>query len=211
MYPIIEKNIHEDFDFILSPRTCSGQEFTFPQYDFVGRIYSRQVGTVSQKFYEISKKGDKLTNCYNDNGRIHVVMDHHGLPKGRLAMEFVSFLPDPSYPDGFRSVPHAQLLNIVLVDGPTNYACNGFDVEMTLPYVWISAYELAKSAGYVGTEEDYMKALVSIGEVGKLAEDTKKAVEEWEKRKDEYVRVDELADITEEEIREAISDLLSKD
>lgn len=208
---IIEKNVHEDFDFTLSPHICTGQEITFPPYNFIGRIYSRQVGNVSKKFYEFSKKGDKLTNCYDDNGRIHVVMDHHGLPAGRLALEFLSFLPDPSYPDGSRAVPHAQLLNIVLVNGPVNYSCNGFDVEMTLPYVWISAYELAKSAGYTGTEDEYMQALLSIGEIGKLAEETKKAVDDWNENKDEYVRIDEMADITEDEIREAISDFLSKD
>lgn len=208
---LIEKNIHEDFDFILDPHTCTGQSIGFPEYDFIGRIYSRQVGVVSKKFYEFSKKGNVLTNCYNDNGKIHVVMDHHGLPKGRLAIEFVSVLPDPSYPDGHRSVPHAQLLNIVLVEGPTNCACNGFDVEMTLPYVWVSAYELAKSAGYTGTEEEYMEALVSIGEIGTIANEAKQAVDEWNESKSEYMRKDELEDITEEEIRQELSDLLSKD
>lgn len=114
-------NYKSDFDFTLRIYECTvgpdGQktrvEMGFPTYDFEIRLYT----TNRANAYICSKKGNKLQNCFNDEGKIHVVCDNHHLGKGILHAEFTAFLPNNIYPDGSRKTVEVSHTVIELVDG----------------------------------------------------------------------------------------------
>lgn len=114
-------NYKSDFDFTLRIYECTigsdGQktrvEMGFPTYDFEIRLYT----TNRANAYICSKKGNKLQNCFNDEGKIHVVCDNHHLGKGVLHAEFTAFLPNNIYPDGSRKTVEVSHTVIELVDG----------------------------------------------------------------------------------------------
>ena len=84
-----------DFDFIFE------LEGGFPTFNFGGKITSGVSEAVYFTFNCISKK---CKNCFNDNGKIHVVCDKHGLPPGKLMLELYAYLPNSLYPDGERTI-----------------------------------------------------------------------------------------------------------
>lgn len=114
-------NYKSDFDFTLRIYECTvgpdGQktrvEMGFPTYDFEIRLYT----TNRANAYICSKKGNKLQNCFNDEGKIHVVCDNHHLGKGVLHAELTAFLPNNIYPDGSRKTVEVSHTVIELVDG----------------------------------------------------------------------------------------------
>lgn len=251
--PIAEINYKSDFDFILklkgSECKCGQKEDgdpEFPSYDFRGEIWPEKIKELQEDFgfdwerisqyglrkgmkpYVFSKKGAYLTNCINDKGRIHVVVDNHELPTGKLILVFTSYIPNPLYPDGSKKITDEYPLNIELVEGRGDTCVSDIDVEATLPFAYITAYELAKSKGYKGTEEEFIEDMATVGEAGDLVRKTaeelegikkdretldkeiKAVITEWEKDRDGYLNKDSFEEITEEELREAISQAMKE-
>ncbi len=66
-------NYKSDFDFILTIKDCRGMDIGFPRFDWKAKLYTSR----SIHKYEISHIGGVCTNCYNDDGRIHCVVDGH--------------------------------------------------------------------------------------------------------------------------------------
>ncbi len=150
-------NYRSDFDFILHLRTANGQEAGWPDYDWRARIYtSQKVNAVI-----VSNIGGELTNCFNDNGSIHAVINNHRLTPGVLHIEFEALIPNGLYPDGDEKVVVPEDLDIELVrqasDCPTD-----IEITLILPYVLASAYDLASANGYEGTQEEYNTALTEL-------------------------------------------------
>ncbi|MCH5234464.1 MAG: hypothetical protein J1E16_04160 [Muribaculaceae bacterium] len=188
--PIIEINFRNDFDFILTLKSKDGKVIGFPEYDFEGRITSvrghhgprcEEIFGYEGKGYDFSKRGSVIKNCFNDNGKLHIVMNHHRLPPGRLMLDFVSFLPNPMYADGSRRVEHKEPLMIELVEhcGDSNLFVQ--DEEVIMPYVYKTAYELAVDGGYDGTQEEFQESLSKVGGLYKMAQE---AGEELKKLQD---------------------------
>lgn len=182
--PIIEINYRNDFDFILTLKSKDGKVIGFPEYDFEGKITSegrhgigRLTGYDLCRPYEFSKRGKILKNCFDDNGKLHIVMNHHHLGPGRLMLEFVSYLPNPMYADGFRRVEHKEPLMIELVEhcGDSNLLVS--DEEIIMPYVYKTAYDLAVAGGYEGSEADFEEALSKIGGIYTLSQESSKKIE----------------------------------
>lgn len=166
--PIIEKNFKSDFDFLLKLKDKKGNQIGFPDYDFVGRIFSchdRHNPFERERVYEFSRRGDRLKNCFNDDGRLHIIMCNHHLGPGRLHLDLDSFLPNPMYEEGVKKVQDKLCLSIELVDGPGDHDFFIEDEEVTLDYVFYTAFELAKAGGFDGSEEDFNEALSQIGEI----------------------------------------------
>lgn len=91
-------NYQSDFDFILTIRDKEGNDVGFPQWDWKAVLY-----TVDKKEgVRISSIGGAVSGCYNDNGRIHVVCDDHGLQPGKLSVDLTVLNNDAQYPDGKR-------------------------------------------------------------------------------------------------------------
>lgn len=132
------KNYKSDFDAILHLYACSygaeGEkpaEVGWPDYDWEARFFT---GTVKANTYVASCKGGVCKNCYNDNGRIHVVFNKHHLGAGVLNVEFYAALPNAIYPDGTQDEVSPQALGIELVTGRGDCGTLA-DVEVFLPMI----------------------------------------------------------------------------
>ena len=134
----MKKNYKSDFDIILTLKTCvrhedgtcSKRDVGWPEHDWVATFRTES----GLREYVASRKGDTLVNCFNDNGRIHVVLNNHRLGKGVLRVDFHSEIPNAIYPDGIQDLYEPQPLDIELVDGPGDCA-GAAEVEVLLPYI----------------------------------------------------------------------------
>lgn len=122
------KNYKEDFDAFLTVRDGRGANIGFPSFDFIARFFT----TSPAHAYEVSSIGGVLTNCHNDNGRVHVVFDNHGLLPGALQCEFTALLPNGTYPDGSQRLPTADRLGIDLTYGRSDLPAY-INLDMQLP------------------------------------------------------------------------------
>lgn len=188
-------NYKSDFDFILHLYDCQGNEVEFPDYDFEAVLYTYSKAVV----FTASQKNGVLTNCYNDNGKIHIICNDHKLGCGDLKVEFIAELPQDIYPDGLHRIVAPQNLGIRLVstkgDCPTTA-----DAEVIAPYVNTSAYKQAVLAGYQGTEAEYIAALNNMPEIVRQAENLNAFLGEWAKGKQHIIdalsKWDMAADVT---------------
>ena len=157
------KNINHksDFDFILTLYGENGDSIGFPTYDWEAYIYT--AGSKAYK-YKASCRGGECVNCFNDNGKIHVVANNHGLSVGVLRIDFISYLPNSLYPDGTERVVQPIDTDIELVSGAGDGA-EGGDAEVIIPYALVTSYDIAKANGYGGTMTEYNEALTRLPEL----------------------------------------------
>lgn len=101
--------------------------------------------------------GAKLIDEYT----IRFILNAHGLQPGAVVVEFVEHIPDEDFPDGSRRVHRTYNTGIELVADSEASAPDGPVVTLMLPYIYETAYSAAVSAGYKGTQEEYM-ALASM-------------------------------------------------
>ena len=199
----IKINYRSDFDFLLSYKNEKEENPVFPSYDFKGEIWPERVLDLDEidyrgkdwremgfmtgiEPYVFFQKGDRLLNCFNDNGRVHVVVNNHNLPTGGLILWMVSHLPNPIYPDGERRIVDRRELKIKLVKGNGDCNANLLTLEFMAPFIYTSAYELAKKAGFTGTEEEYCEALNKVDDLSKRAEEVIAQSDEIEEKITEF-------------------------
>lgn len=151
-----------DFDFIFE------LEGGFPTFNFGGKITSGVSEAVYFTFNCINKK---CKNCFNDNGKIHVVCDKHGLPPGKLMLELYAYLPNSLYPDGERTIVCKTPIDIELTRSGCTEPIETPQIEVVIPYAVIDAYRLAVANGYEGTQEEYYAALNELPQVVDEAKD----------------------------------------
>ena len=152
-------NAKSDFDFILklfcgcAKEGGEPQEIGWPEFDWTARFWTWSPANA----YTVSCIGGVCTNCFNDNGRIHAVFDNHRLSPGKLHCELSADIPASIYPDGRRREVLPQPVGIELVSGAGDCGCVGeTEVELTLPAVYLTAYDLAVRNGYTGTLDEYV-------------------------------------------------------
>lgn len=104
-------NYKSDFDFLLRLRDITGKEIGWPEFDWRARFYTSTKANV----FEASCIGDERRNCFNDDGRIHIVADNHHLSAGELHCEFTSYFPNDEYADGNERIVTPFDLDITLV------------------------------------------------------------------------------------------------
>ena len=123
-------NYKSDFDFILSLQTAGGVELGWRDYDWHARFWTGSRAVV----FEVGCRNGVCRNCFEDNGRVHVVADNHGLSPGRLWMEFVAEVPDGMYGDGNERVvsPVPLCIELIREIAPLPEA---FEVDALLPLV----------------------------------------------------------------------------
>lgn len=162
-------NYKSDFDFVarlmVSATDGTITDIGFPSYDWEMRISS---GCNGYTQFVASAKGGKLKNCVNDNGQLRIVCDNHGLRVGKLFAEFYAYLPNDIYPDGEQLIVNPQEIGIELVadagDEPTD-----IEIQLALPFIYDSAYRQAVSAGYKGTQEEYMALASQLPDAVEIA------------------------------------------
>lgn len=132
-------NYKSDFDFVLrlwTVLTDSGgaeterRELLWPEYDWTAVLWtgSRANG------YTVGCYGGVPLNCYEDGGRIHVVVDGHRMGPGELRVEFRAELPREVYPDGYQRNVVPEPLGIVLTAGRGDVPTE-MEAELLLPYI----------------------------------------------------------------------------
>jgi uncharacterized coiled-coil DUF342 family protein len=149
-------NYKSDFDFTANFKAF-GQggevEIGFANYDWE-IVLTTGCSHLASKGYVVSYKGGVCTNCFNDNGKVHIVMNDHKLGVGQLQGVVKANIPNPIYPDGHQLLMHNMVLPFELVtdngDAPSEV-----EVEILLPYLYDSAYRIAVASGYKGTQEEY--------------------------------------------------------
>ena len=137
-------NYKSDFDFILKLVSCvkaddgtiTKTEVGFPDHDWSATFLTSSKANA----YVASSKGGVLTNCFNDDGQIHVVCNAHKLGVGELKCEYHAALPNVMYPDGSCDVYEPQELDIVLWAGQSDCPTE-MEVEVSVPYVYISSLQ----------------------------------------------------------------------
>lgn len=112
-------------------RDCRGEEAGFPDYDWEALLYTR--GNKANG-YRAWYRGGVCGNCFDDGGRVHVVVDGHCLGQGELFVDFRASLPDGIYPDGSRDEVSPQPTGIELVAGKGDCGTTA-EVELMLPYI----------------------------------------------------------------------------
>lgn len=150
-------NYKSDFD-LLATMKCydtSGKEIEigFADYDWELDLYTG-CGNYAPKMYKVSYIGGKATNCFNDNGKVHIVCDNHNLNLGVLNGTIKAKIPNAIYPDGTQLIVSPLTFEIELVaDGGDTPS--PIEVEIMLPYLYDSIYRIAQQGGYNGTQEEY--------------------------------------------------------
>lgn len=139
-------NYRSDFDFLLLFQDSEGNEVRFPDCDWTADIFTDS----PVHAFRVSRIGGRCTNCFIDDGRIHVVCDSHNLRPGMLKAEFRAWLPDKIFPDGSRTVVSPMPLGIELVRGAGD-AASSADVAFIPPFV----------RGYVTMTSEQYQALES--------------------------------------------------
>ena len=148
-------NYKSDFDFIANLKALGADgnevEIGFPSYDFEAVLTTDCSGY--NKHYVASQKNGVTTNCFNDNGKLHIICDNHKLSVGELKLTFNAYLPNNIYPDGSQKVVADYDMNIELVVENTDV--NSAEVDVLLPFFYDSAYNQAVQGGYQGTQAEY--------------------------------------------------------
>lgn len=152
-------NAKSDFDFILRMACGCAKEgeepvdIGWPEFDWKARFWTWSPANA----YVVGCTGGVCTNCFNDDGRIHVVFNNHRLSPGELHCELSADIPASIYPDGLRREVLPQHTGIELVEGAGDCGCIcEAEVELTLPVVYLTAYDLAVRNGYQGTLNEYV-------------------------------------------------------
>lgn len=145
-------NFKSDFDFLYTQKGCDGAFVPLPDFE---AVFSTET---SPRKYTVSRKGEKLVNCWEDEfGRMHFIFNNHKLLPGLLRYEMHLYLPDERYPDGIRDIYKKNVTNIRLVN--ENMPCpSPMEVEVLAPYI---KGEDGKSLTYEDLTEEEKKDLVS--------------------------------------------------
>lgn len=157
-------NYQSDFDFILTLKDCRGNDIGFPEYDWVAKFYTIN----KEKPYIASYIDGECTNCYNDNGKIHIVLNEHGLMSGQLKVDFSINLPNGIYPDDGELIVAPLPLDIELIRGCSPCPCSS-DIEVVIPYAVVDAYDMATANGFTGSREDFVDGLNALPDLAAMA------------------------------------------
>ena len=149
-------NYKSDFDFILRLKDPRDETKTVPwpecDWDILFWTSSKP------NAYKASCKDGVCVNCFREaDGSIHFVFNCHRMGKGVLKWEPHFRFPNGIYPDGFQDQFRKAQLGIELVDGDGDEVTDTPDVEVYMPAVYLTAYDLAVRNGYTGTYEEYVE------------------------------------------------------
>lgn len=159
-------NYKSDFDFRMRLKDASGKEVPWPDCDWDALFWTSS----KPNAYRASCIGGVCVNCFRDGDSIHFVFDGHRMGKGTLHWEPHFRFPNDIYPDGIQDQFRKAQLGIELVDGDGDEVSDTPDVEVYMPAVYLTAYDLAVRNGYTGTYEDYVAYTNRFPQVVETAE-----------------------------------------
>lgn len=164
------------------------KQITVPDCDFLVRFY---IDGYEGRHYDCSHIGGVWSNCEpsEDGTKLVCYINNQRLGIGELCAEFHYMSHDRRYSDGSQKsvvVIGSTELGVELVEDNGD-AVTEAAIDVTLPFIYRTAYEIARDHGYTGTAEDFYSALASV--VGIADAEKKRVTAEITRNANEQERI----------------------
>lgn len=156
-------NYKSDIPPLLLSLKVDEKQITVPECDFIVRFY---IEGYEGRHYDCSHIGGVWSNCEpsEDGTKLVCYINNQRLGIGELCAEFHYISPDRRYSDGSQKsvvIIDSTELGVELVEDNGD-AVTEAAIDVTLPFIYRTAYEIAREHGYTGTAEDFYSALASV-------------------------------------------------
>ena len=156
-------NYKSDIPPLLLSLKVDEKQITVPECDFIVRFY---IEGYEGRHYDCSHIGGVWSNCEpsDDGTKLVCYINNQRLGIGELCAEFHYISPDRRYSDGSQKsvvIIDSTELGVELVEDNGD-AVTEAAIDVTLPFIYRTAYEIARDHGYTGTAEDFYSALASV-------------------------------------------------
>ena len=156
-------NYKSDIPPLLLSLKVDEKQITVPDCDFIVRFY---IEGYEGRHYDCSHIGGVWSNCEpsDDGTKLVCYINNQRLGIGELCAEFHYISPDRRYSDGSQKsvvIIDSTELGVELVEDNGD-AVTEAAIDVTLPFIYRTAYEIARDHGYTGTAEDFYSALASV-------------------------------------------------
>lgn len=156
-------NYKSDIPPLLLSLKVDEKQITVPECDFIVRFY---IEGYEGRHYDCSHIGGVWSNCEpsEDGTKLVCYINNQRLGIGELCAEFHYISPDRRYSDGSQKsvvIIDSTELGVELVEDNGD-AVTEAAIDVTLPFIYRTAYEIARDHGYTGTAEDFYSALASV-------------------------------------------------
>lgn len=130
---LIQINEKSDYDFLLTLKYLDGEGNEvqgFPPYDWELVLFT----TSPIEGFHVGYKSGKMINCYQDNDKIHIVLNNHKLDTGQLKGESTIYIPNSIYPDNTQKVVSYYDFGISITKGNGSFVTPA-QLELLFPYI----------------------------------------------------------------------------
>lgn len=182
-------NYKSDIPPLLLSLKVDEKQITVPDCDFLVRFY---IDGYEGRHYDCSHIGGVWSNCEpsEDGTKLVCYINNQRLGIGELCAEFHYMSPDRRYSDGSQKsvvIIDSTELGVELVEDNGD-AVTEAAIDVTLPFIYRTAYEIARDHGYTGTAEDFYSALASV--VGIADAEKKRVTAEITRNANEQERIE---------------------
>lgn len=188
-------NYKSDIPPLLLSLKVDEKQITVPDCDFIVRFY---IDGYEGRHYDCSHIGGVWSNCEpsGDGTKLVCYINNQRLGIGELCAEFHYISPDKRYSDGSQKsvvIIGSTELGVELVEDNGD-AVTEAAIDVTLPFIYRTAYEIARDHGYTGTAEDFYGALASVvgiadAEKKRVTAEITRNANEQERRENEESRL----------------------
>lgn len=182
-------NYKSDIPPLLLSLKVDGKQITVPDCDFIVRFY---IEGYEGRHYDCSHIGGVWSNCEpsEEGTKLVCYINNQRLGIGELCAEFHYISHDSRYSDGSKKsvvIIGSTELGVELVEDNGD-AVTEAAIDVTLPFIYRTAYEIARDHGYTGTAEDFYSALASV--VGIADAEKKRVTAEITRNANEQERIE---------------------
>ena len=182
-------NYKSDIPPLLLSLKVDEKQITVPDCDFIVRFY---IEGYEGRHYDCSHIGGVWSNCEpsDDGTKLVCYINNQRLGIGELCAEFHYISPNKRYSDGSQKsvvIIDRTELGVELVEDNGD-AVTEAAIDVTLPFIYRTAYEIARDHGYTGTAEDFYSALASV--VGIADAEKKRVTAEITRNANEQERIE---------------------
>lgn len=182
-------NYKSDIQPLLLSLKVDENQITVPDCEFIVRFY---IEGYEGRHYDCSHIGGVWSNCEpsEDGTKLVCYINNQRLGIGELCAEFHYISPDRRYSDGSQKsvvIIGSTELGVELVEDNGD-AVTEAAIDVTLPFIYRTAYEIAMDHGYTGTADDFYGALASV--VGIADAEKKRVTAEITRNANEQERIE---------------------
>lgn len=168
-------NYKSDFDLIATIKAfdTDGNEVEVGFFDFDWEIDLFTGCNNYGNVYKVSYIGGVATNCFDDNGKVHIVCDNHKFPVGALNGTLRVQLPNSIYADGHQLIVTPLTFDIELVADGGDYDAIA-EASIVIPVVYSGgSIDTSHLLSKADAEKNYAKKTDLPTKLSQLANDAK--------------------------------------